>query len=72
MSLFKVRDWWNVKCGSEEEFDKGCLCVGNVDNEHGNEGKKHKPFMFFSLEIEFLFRCGQDYNRKFYWIYSNF
>ncbi|XP_022256540.1 protein PTHB1-like [Limulus polyphemus] len=32
MSLFKARDWWRVSCGSEEDFDKGCLCVANIDN----------------------------------------
>jgi Bardet-Biedl syndrome 9 protein len=33
MSLFKARDWWSTKCGHEEEFDKGCMVVGNVDNQ---------------------------------------
>lgn len=33
MSLFKARDWWSTLCGSEEEFDKGCLCVANIDND---------------------------------------
>ncbi|XP_077870284.1 protein PTHB1-like [Saccoglossus kowalevskii] len=32
MSLFKARDWWYVNAGVDEEFDQGCLCVGNVDN----------------------------------------
>lgn len=32
MSLFKVRDWWSTKVGVEEEFDQGCLCVANVNN----------------------------------------
>ncbi|KAL4657494.1 protein PTHB1 [Arapaima gigas] len=32
MSLFKARDWWSVVLGEGEEFDHGCLCVGDVDN----------------------------------------
>ena len=33
MSLFKVRDWWSTKCGLDEEFDRGCMCVSNIDND---------------------------------------
>ncbi|XP_068751344.1 protein PTHB1-like isoform X1 [Montipora capricornis] len=32
MSLFKARDWWATYAGSDEEFDRGCLCVANIDN----------------------------------------
>uniref|UniRef100_A0A669BD60 Bardet-Biedl syndrome 9 n=1 Tax=Oreochromis niloticus TaxID=8128 RepID=A0A669BD60_ORENI len=32
MSLFKARDWWSATLGEGEEFDQGCLCVGDVDN----------------------------------------
>ncbi|XP_056300639.1 protein PTHB1-like [Pseudoliparis swirei] len=32
MSLFKARDWWSASLGEGEEFDQGCLCVGDVDN----------------------------------------
>uniref|UniRef100_A0A3Q2NWS0 Bardet-Biedl syndrome 9 n=1 Tax=Fundulus heteroclitus TaxID=8078 RepID=A0A3Q2NWS0_FUNHE len=32
MSLFKARDWWSAALGEGEEFDLGCLCVGDVDN----------------------------------------
>jgi len=32
MSLFKARDWWNVKIGENEEFDLGCMVVGNICN----------------------------------------
>lgn len=32
MSLFQAREWWRASCGSGEEFDQGCLCVGNIDN----------------------------------------
>lgn len=32
MSLFKVREWWSTHCGSDENFDTNCLCIGNADN----------------------------------------
>lgn len=32
MSLFKARDWWNTKVGDNEEFDIGCMVVGNISN----------------------------------------
>ncbi|XP_061632773.1 protein PTHB1 isoform X2 [Phyllopteryx taeniolatus] len=32
MSLFKARDWWSTALGEGEEFDHGCVCVGDVDN----------------------------------------
>eukprot|EP00744_Colponema_vietnamica_P033798 GILI01056283.1.p1 GENE.GILI01056283.1~~GILI01056283.1.p1 ORF type:complete len:171 (+),score=15.28 GILI01056283.1:113-625(+) len=32
MSLFQARDWWSTRCGTDEEFDKGCLCVADIDN----------------------------------------
>ncbi|XP_077432794.1 protein PTHB1 isoform X2 [Vanacampus margaritifer] len=32
MSLFKARDWWSATLGEGEEFDQGCMCVGDVDN----------------------------------------
>ncbi len=33
MSLFTTREWWSAKIDSSEEFDKGCMCVANIDNE---------------------------------------
>ncbi|XP_059177174.1 protein PTHB1-like [Physella acuta] len=36
MSLFKTRDWWSASVGEDEEFDLGCMCIGNIDNStHG-------------------------------------
>ena len=33
MSVFQLNDWWSVQVStSNEEFDVGGLCVGNVDN----------------------------------------
>jgi|AntAceMinimDraft_5_1070358.scaffolds.fasta_scaffold30221_2 Bardet-Biedl syndrome 9 protein len=31
MSLFKTREWWTATCGTGEEFDHGCLAMGNLD-----------------------------------------
>uniref|UniRef100_A0A8D0E015 Bardet-Biedl syndrome 9 n=1 Tax=Salvator merianae TaxID=96440 RepID=A0A8D0E015_SALMN len=39
MSLFKARDWWSTIVGNSEEFDQGCLCVANVDNNNNGEDK---------------------------------
>lgn len=38
MSLFKARDWWSTTVGEDEEFDQGCLCVGNLDNAEDELG----------------------------------
>jgi hypothetical protein len=36
--LFKAREWWRVTCGEEEEFDRGCMAVANIDNHPNGEG----------------------------------
>jgi len=33
MSLFQAREWWSALAGRDEDFDVGCLCVANIDNE---------------------------------------
>jgi len=38
VSLFKAREWWRVTCGEEEEFDRGCMAVANIDNHPDGEG----------------------------------
>eukprot|EP01052_Picozoa_sp_SAG31_P018331 SAG31_NODE_1295_length_8952_cov_8.332957_2_plen_291_part_00 len=38
-SLFKAREWWATSCGASEEFDRGCMCTGNVDNEPSGNAK---------------------------------
>ena len=40
MSLFKTRDWWSTTIGEDEEFDHGCLCVANVDNDPSGLGEE--------------------------------
>lgn len=32
MSVFQLNEWWGVQVASAEEFDFGCLCLGNIDN----------------------------------------
>lgn len=32
MSVFQLKDWWNVHLSEGEEFDIGSLDIGNVDN----------------------------------------
>lgn len=32
MSVFQLQEWWSVKMAEEEEFDHGCMAVGNIDN----------------------------------------
>ncbi|XP_054706858.1 protein PTHB1-like [Uloborus diversus] len=39
MSLFKACDWWSTSCGSDEQFDKGCLVVSNIDNSSEKQDK---------------------------------
>ncbi|XP_033097653.1 protein PTHB1-like [Anneissia japonica] len=39
MSLFKARDWWSAKVGSDEVFDQGSLCVACIDNKHPTHDK---------------------------------
>jgi Bardet-Biedl syndrome 9 protein len=39
MSLFQAREWWGTRAGEQEEFDKGCLCLGNVDNDASGDDK---------------------------------
>lgn len=39
MSLFQARDYWSVQVSQDEEFDVGCLCVANIDNEPSGANK---------------------------------
>lgn len=39
MSLFQAREWWSTQAGQDEEFDAGCLCVANIDNEPSGTNK---------------------------------
>ena len=32
MSVFQLQEWWSVKLAENEEFDHGCMVVGNIDN----------------------------------------
>ncbi|KAJ3296352.1 Protein PTHB1 [Borealophlyctis nickersoniae] len=40
MSLFKFRDWWTCQsCSTPESFDRGSLCVANIDNDPSTQDK---------------------------------
>ena len=39
MSLFKTREWWSTTCGISEEFDQGCMAIGNVDESRDGGSK---------------------------------
>lgn len=60
MSLFKARDWWSTCAGSEEDFDLGCLCVANIDNNSspsGNNRKYRWNSCFITPYFNFLVDC---------------
>ena len=38
MSLFKTRDFWNTKCGFNEEFDQSSIHIANIDNANDKSG----------------------------------
>jgi Bardet-Biedl syndrome 9 protein len=39
MSLFQAREWWATTSGDGEEYDNGCVCVANVDNDESGDEK---------------------------------
>jgi hypothetical protein len=39
MSVFQLQDWWSVKISDTEEFDNGCMALGNIDNANPASGK---------------------------------
>ena len=51
MSLFKAREWWSHKCGTEEEFESSCLCVANIDLEADESGTCGAADAFGNLRI---------------------
>lgn len=34
MSVFQAQEWWSVQMSEDEEFDWGCMIVGNIDNSN--------------------------------------
>lgn len=61
MSLFKARDWWATYAGSDEEFDQGCLCVANIDNNSSHFGKLADDFALF-IDQEARDRWTKEYH----------
>ena len=50
MSLFKTRDYWSTKAGDNEEYDLGCLAVGDVDNKQ--DGGWHFDYKWFGYATD--------------------
>eukprot|EP00605_Chrysophyceae_sp_TOSAG23-4_P001036 GSChrysophyteH1.ASY1.ANO1.1139.1 assembled CDS len=40
MSCFKLKEWWSVQAGADEEFGHSSLVVGDLDNVRGSGGDK--------------------------------
>jgi Bardet-Biedl syndrome 9 protein len=59
MSLFKTREWWTTTCGTDEEFDQGCMAMGNVDEAH--DGGTKIVTGSFSGMIRVYAPKGRDY-----------
>ena len=51
MSVFQLNDWWSVRMSDGEEFDRGCMVVGNVDNANPPAGNLHYNGDCFALKI---------------------
>lgn len=32
MSVFRLQEWWQTQLSQSEEFDQGCMAIGNIDN----------------------------------------
>mmetsp|Transcript_10029 Transcript_10029/g.8982 ORF Transcript_10029/g.8982 Transcript_10029/m.8982 type:complete len:941 (-) Transcript_10029:906-3728(-) len=32
MSVFQLQEWWTTELASSEDFDHGCMAIGNLDN----------------------------------------
>ena len=39
MSLFKLQELWNTRCGSGEQFEQNCVHITNVDNADDRSGR---------------------------------
>eukprot|EP00439_Symbiodinium_sp_Y106_P064187 s2827_g10.t1 len=35
----QAREWWSTQVSEDEEFDTGCLCLANIDNEPSGANK---------------------------------
>ncbi len=51
MSLFKAREWWHAQPGQAEEFDGGCLCIANIDNDPSGAGTSLEAICGPSLSL---------------------
>ena len=50
MSVFQLNDWWSRQISSgDEEFDFGCMAVGNLDNASPATGNCNHPHFCFCV-----------------------
>lgn len=54
MSLFQTVEWWSTSVGEVEEFDHGCLCVANIDNEVNGFGNCLICYILMLLQLGLL------------------
>lgn len=55
MSVFQLNDWWSTQISSgEEEFDFGCMAVGNLDNASPMAGIMHNLFCAVQIPFDIL------------------
>lgn len=70
MSLFKARDWWSAVLGEGEEFDQGCLCVGDVDNSGTGHGQLSLG-LYSAVECQALVLMNEIIKLYFVYFYFN-
>lgn len=39
MSVFQLQEWWSINVSDNEEFDTGCMTIGNIDNSNPSTDK---------------------------------
>jgi len=59
MSVFQLNEWWSVQMSDDEEFDRGCMVIGNIDNSNPATGKR----VIFANILNQLF-INYDHCRK--------
>ena len=62
MSLFRTREWWTTRLGSDEEFDAGGIVVSNFDEAEDGQHKIVVGSLAGMLRV--LQPSGNDYQVK--------
>lgn len=64
MSVFQLHDFWSTKVGNNEEYDIGCMAIGNVDNSNPSTGTMtcaFEPINYGCFQkIKLLLRLKED------------